>query len=144
MTQEELLKKIGEYGGEFAPATTIGNMNITNINLQKMRIAMLPTYMVNLYQTCGGIMLGSGYIFGPSQVSYNNKHPVPNLIQITQDLSNIPAMQGKTLFGRNDLFWFVFDSFGNCFMLDNTNLRVLRKYQDPYKCIYDCLVGGRF
>ena len=42
-----------------------------------------------------------------------------------------------------DLFWFAFDAFGNCFMLDNTNLNCLRQYDDAYRAMTDCLVAGK-
>lgn len=143
MTQHELLESIKNYDAFFAPACTPGQINLLNINLQKLRAATVPTYMANLYQECGGIWMGSGYIFGPKEFSYNSRHPVPNIFDINQYLSNIDKLRGKTIFGRNDLFWFAFDAFGECAMLDNLNLNVLRKYTDPYRAIYECLVGGK-
>ena len=59
------------------------------------------------------------------------------------NLSNIATIRGKTVFGRNDLFWFAFDAFGTCYMLDNLNLRVLKKYDDPYRAMLDCLIVGK-
>jgi hypothetical protein len=50
---------------------------------------------------------------------------------------------GKTVFGRNDLFWFAFDAMGNCFMLDNLTLSQLRKYDNPYRAMLDCLIVGK-
>jgi hypothetical protein len=50
---------------------------------------------------------------------------------------------GKTVFGRNDLFWFAFDTMGTCYMLDNLTLSILRKYDDPHRAIIDCLVVGK-
>jgi hypothetical protein len=47
------------------------------------------------------------------------------------------------VFGRNDLFWFAFDAFGTCFMLDNTALRPLRKYDDPWRALTDCMIVGK-
>ena len=143
MTENELLKILAERGAIFAPAVSIGQINLTNINLQKIRAAMLPKYMSDLYQNCGGISLGSGYIFGPLDVKRGNKYPVPNILQINQDLTNIDALRGKTIFGRNDLFWFAFDTVGNCMMLDNLNLSVLRQYEDPYRAIFECIIGGK-
>ena len=144
MTQQEFLKAMSERGAKFAPPVSPGQLNITNINLQKLRIAMLPTYMLNLYQSCGGIKLDNGYIFGPLEIKYSNKYPVPNIIQINENLTNIAGINGRTVFGRNDLFWFAFDSFGACVMLDNLNLNILRRYDDPYRALTDCLIGGKF
>lgn len=143
MTQHEFLKAMSERGAKFAPPAPPGQINIANLNLQKLRAAMLPTFMINLYQSCSGIKLNNGYIFGPLEVKYGNQYPVPNIIRINQEISNLPLMRGRTLFGRNDLFWFAFDSFGNCTMLDNLELKVLRKYDDPYRAMLDCLIGGK-
>lgn len=143
MTLQELISVLKNRGASFAPACSIGQINLVNINLQRIHAATLSTPMANLYQTCGGIWMGSGYIFGPQENTYNNKHPIPDIFNINRDLTNLPNMRGKTLFGRNDLFWFVFDAFGNCAMVDNLNLNVLRKYTDPYQAVYECLVGGK-
>ena len=143
MTQQELLQAIKNRGAFFAPGCAPGQIKLLNINLQKLRAATLPTYMAEFYQTCGGIWMGTGYIFGPNEFSYNARHPIPNIFDINQNLQDITALRGKTIFGRNDLFWFAFDAFGECTMLDNLNLNVLRKYSDPYRAIYECLVGGK-
>ena len=50
---------------------------------------------------------------------------------------------GKTIFGMNDLFWFAFDTNGQCMMLDNLTLSTLRKYDDPYQAMLDCLIVGK-
>ena len=67
-----------------------------------------------------------------------------DIVSINRELSGIKKLRGLTLFGRNDLFWFAFDSFGTCMMLDNLNLGVLRKYDNPYRAMSDCLLGGKF
>jgi hypothetical protein len=143
MTRQELLETINSRGAFLAKGCDAGQIKLLNINLQNLRAATLPSYMAEFYQTCGGIWMGTGYIFGPKEFSYNGRHPVPSILDINQDLSNMKNMRGKTLFGRNDLFWFVFDVFGECMMLDNLNLTILRKYSDPYRAMYECLVGGK-
>lgn len=144
MTEQDFLQDMQKRGATFAPAGPDGQVSITNINLQKIRAAMLPIFMTNLYKQCNGIKLGNGYIFGSAEFGKNGKHPVPSIVEINQDLTNIPTLRGKTIFGRNDLFWFAFDTFGKCFMLDTTDLKVLRKYENPYHAMTDCLVGGSF
>ena len=143
MTEQEFFIKARERNVIFAPAATVGQINLTNINLQKIRAAMLPAYMINIYQKCSGMRPGAGYIFGPNEFNRSPKYPTPNIFQINSDLTNIANIRGKTIFGRNDLFWFAFDSFGTCYLLDNLNLGTLRKYDDPYRAILDCLLGGR-
>ena len=144
MTQAEFFQEIQKYDSLITPASPVGKITIININLQKIRAAMLPEFMINLYKECNCIKLGTGYIFGVSEFSRNNKHPVPNIFEVNDELTNLPKMRGKTVFGRNDLFWFVFDSFGRCFMMDTLELNVLREYTDPYRAMLDCLLGGKF
>lgn len=143
MTEQEFFTKLHDRNVIFAPPATIGQINLTNLNLQKIRAAMLPNYMVNIYQQSGSLRLGAGYIFGPNEFKRPPKYPTPNIFQINSELTNILHLRGKTIFGRNDLFWFAFDSFGTCFLLDNLNLGILRQYENPYRAIFDCLLGGR-
>ena len=143
MTAQELLDTMHDRGAIFAEPCSSGDINLLNINLQKIRAATLPKYITEFYTTCGGINLRSGYIFGPREVNRTIKYPIPSILQINQDLTNIPSLRGKTVFGKNDLFWFVFDAFGKCEMLDNLNLGTLRKYEDPYRAMFECLVGGK-
>lgn len=143
MTQNDLIKILSERGAFFANAVNVGQINRVNINLQGLHAATIPTFMNKLYQQCGGINLGSGYMFGPSEFTVGNKHPVPNIFELNRELTNIPALHVKTIFGRNDLFWFAFDSFGKCEMLDNIGLNSLRKYEDPYRAIFECIIGGK-
>ena len=143
MNEQEFLTKLSERNVLFAPAATVGQINLTNLNLQQIRAAMLPNYMINLYQKYGGMKLGTGYIFGPNEFTRSSKYPTPSIFQINSELTNISHLRGKTIFGRNDLFWFAFDSFGTCVMLDNLRLGILRKYDDPYRAMLDCLMGGK-
>lgn len=143
MTKEEFLSNMKKHGATFAAAETQQNIDLANTTLQKIQAAMLPAFIINLYKEVGGINLGNGYIFGPTEFSVNNKFPVPDIVQVNKDLSDINRMRGKTVFGRNDLFWFAFDSFGTCMMLDNMTLNVLRQYDDPYKALTDCLIAGK-
>ena len=144
MTEQDFLQDMQNRGATLASAAPDGQTSITNINLQKIRAAMLPSFMIDLYKQCNGIKLGNGYIFGSAEFGKAGKYPVPSIVQINRDLTNLASMRGKTVFGRNDLFWFAFDTLGTCFMLDNTNLKVLRKYDDPYRAMTDCLLGGKF
>lgn len=139
----QLLESLKQHGAFFAPATPTGQITILNMNLQKIRAAMLPNEFIKFYQICGGIKLGNGYIFGPNEYKTGRAHPIPDILAINQELTNIPSMRGKTVFGRNDLFWFAFDTSGICVMMDNIGLQTLRKYNDIYRAIYECLAGGK-
>ena len=139
----DFLSSMKSYGALFAPAASAQSITLTNTSLQHIRAAMLPQFMIDFYSHCGGINLGNGYIFGPNEISRGQKYPIPNILQINTDLSGLPYLRGKTVFGRNDLFWFAFVAFGSCFMLDNLNLNILRKYDDPYRAMTDCLIAGK-
>ena len=143
MTQQEFLTEIKSRGAMFAPPPPIGKINIINMNLQRIRAAILPKFLTDLYMVCGGIKMGNGYIFGPVSFGKPGKHPVPDVFNVNNELTNLSALRGKTVFARNDLFWFAFDSFGKCAMLDNLGLHILRKYDDPYRAMLDCLIGGK-
>lgn len=143
MTQQEFLDLIKKHDAIIAPAPNTDKIGIININLQQIHAALVPPFLQNLYLACGGIRIGRGYIFGPTEIKSGIQYPIPSILQINQELTNIAQMRGKTLFGRNDLFWFVFDAFGKCAMLDNIGLKTLRQYDDPYRAMLDCLVGGK-
>ena len=82
-------------------------------------------------------------IFGPLECARGTRFPIPSIVEINLDMAGNDVLRGKTIFGRNDLFWFAFDAFGTFYMLDNLNLRILRKYDDPYRAMSDCLIAGK-
>ena len=144
MTCDEFLSLISARGAILAPPVSESDIAQTNSNLQHMRAAILPMFMIDLYHHTGGIMLDTGYIFGPHEIENGARTPVPGILDINRDMSVIPGMVGKTIFGRNDLFYFAFDAFGTCYMMDNLSLRILRKYDDAHKAMIDCLIAGKF
>jgi len=143
MTKDEFLSLLKSNGAIIAPATEERLVKIASGGLQQIRAAMLPQFIIDLYKDTGGIILGDAYIFGPDENKTTTKFPVPNIVQINSEISYLPHMRGKTVFGRNDLFWFAFDAFGTCFMLDNLTLNLLRKYDDPWRAMLDCLIVGK-
>lgn len=143
MTSDEFLSAIKSRRAYLAPASTSSQISLTNTSLQQRRRAMLPAFMSQIYLQSGGIILGCGYIFGPTQIERGIRYPVPTILQINDDITNISQTMGQTIFGRNDLFWFSFDAFGTCYMLDNLTLKPLRRYDDPYRALTDCLIAGK-
>lgn len=144
MTCNEFLELIKSRGALIAPPCAARSITIANTYLQRMQLAILPSYMSELYTYAGGINIGTGYIFGPDDIKYSaTGYPIPGIINVNQGIASIPAIRGKTVFGRNDLFWFAFDAFGTCYMLDNLSLRPLRKYDDPFRAMLDCLAAGK-
>lgn len=143
MNCTEFLSLMKSHGAMFAPPAKEHEITLTNSSLQQIRAAILPQFIIDFYTKCGAINLGNGYIFGPNEISRGTKYPIPSILQINTDLINIPFLRGKTIFGRNDLFWFAFDSFGACSMLDNLTLNILRTYDDPCRAMCDCLIAGK-
>ena len=144
MTCTEFLESMKIRGAKIAPGTQPTDIAKINMGLQSIKAAILPKSMTDFYTESGGIILDCGYIFGPHEITNGANAPVPSILDINRDVRDLAGTVGKTIFGRNDLFWFAFDAFGNFYMLDNVSLRILRKYDDPYRAITDCLFGGKF
>lgn len=143
MTNNEFLSLIKSRGGHIFPAASASKINIANEKLQRNKNIMLPGFLIDLYQDCGGITLGSASIFGPIEIQRGVKYPLPAISNINLDLTTNKTIPGKAIFGRNDLFFFAYDINGTCFMLDNLTLSILRKYDDPYRAMTDCLIVGK-
>ena len=144
MNTSEFLSLMKSHGAKIFPKNHDKNaLDIANTNLQDMRAAMLPNFLKDLYNYCSGITLGSACIFGVTEINRGIKYPLPSITDINKDICMNKNLYGKTVFGRNDLFWFATDTFGKCFMLDNVNLSTLRKYDDVYRAMMDCLIIGK-
>lgn len=143
MELNEFLSLMQKHGAHFYAPVPATEIPLVNSALQNMRCAILPHPIINLYQHCGAISMGCGYIYGPIDTPRGTKYPIPGLVSINADLTGISKLRGLTIFGRNDLFWFAFDSFGKFSMLDNITLDILRQYDDAYHAMSDCLVAGK-
>ena len=144
MNANEFISTIKSRGATLYAPVDARDIELTNANLGAQRRAVAPAVMREFWTMAGGANMGSGYIFGPREIDRGTNYPVPSIIKVNNDISNISEIAGKTVFGRNDLFWFAFDAFGTFYMLDNLALRVLRKYEDGWRAMSDCLMGGRF
>lgn len=143
MNKQEFLSLIKSRGARCFKAKDLTSINMANTYLQDMRCAMLPAFLQDFYGTCFGITLGPACIFGPVEIDRGTKYPLPSIMQINHDMTANKNLFGKTIFGMNDLFWFAFDTNGQCMMLDNLTLSTLRKYDDPYRAMIDCLIVGK-
>jgi len=146
MNQEtEFLLNIKQKGATIADSvdTQQTYISIANTNLQTMRCAMLPNFLINLYMHINGIYLGSACIFGPIETTREIDYPLSSIVDINKSFMGNTKLMGKTIFGRNDLFLFATDALGTCYMLDNTTLSVLRTYDNPYKAMLDCIIIGK-
>lgn len=143
MTRDEFFSAIRTRKMDIAPACTPNAIATANTLLQAMCAAMIPAQMQEFFTIAGGISNGAGYIFGPTEIARGTTYPIPSIVDINRDMSHIQTIRGKTIFGRNDLFFFGFDAFGVFYMLDNLSLRPLRKYSDMYHAMTDCLAAGK-
>ena len=145
MNKLEFLSEIKSRGAILLPVASDRALELAQSALQQMRAAMLPMDLLDLYKhDAGGIILGDATIFGPmEQDRAKALYAVPSIVQINREINGIPGMRGRTVFGRNALFWFGFDAFGACYMLDILTLAPLRKYEDIYKAMMDCLAVGK-
>lgn len=143
MNKNEFLSLMKSRGAQIYPPQELTAIAVANTNLQDMRAAMLPMFLQDFYTTSFGITIGSACVFGPKEIERGIKYPLPSIIKINKDMAGNKNLVGKTVFGRNDLFWFAFDANGTCYMLDNLTLSPLRKYDDPYRAMLDCLIVGK-
>lgn len=143
MTTTDFISLIKSKGAVVMPVHNSNTINVANTYLKDIGAAMLPSFLIDLYYSCSGITLGSACIFGPTENDRGIKYPLPSIIDINKEIRGNKNLVGKTIFGRNDLFWFATDALGNCVMLDNLNLCVLRKYNDTYRAMMDCLIVGK-
>ena len=144
MNTNEFLSLLKSRGATIYPPATRRDIDLANNALQSRLCAMFPTFFIDIYLHASAINLGNGYIFPPVEVARGTNTPIPSIVDININLPSNPTIRGKTIFGRNDLFWFAFDAFGTFYMLDNLNLRILRKYDDQYRAMTDCLIAGKF
>ena len=144
MNTNEFLSSLKSRGAVIYPAASKRDIELANNALQSRRCAMFPTAFIDLYNRASAINLGNGYIFPPVEIARGARFPIPSIVDININLPSNQNIRGKTIFGRNDLFWFAFDAFGTFYMLDNLALRILRKYDDPYRAMFDCIIAGKF
>ena len=143
MNTSEFISLMKSRGATIFPATDSNAITMANTALQSIRAAMLPAFLLEFYQSCFGITLGSACIFGPTTLERGIKYPLPSIFEINRDTAGNKNLHGKTVFGRNDLFWFATDALGKCFILDNLTLSVLKTYDNPYNAMNDCLIIGK-
>ncbi|MBD5388749.1 hypothetical protein HDR63_00655 [bacterium] len=143
MTPDAFLTLIKKHGATVGAPADDSAIQLANARLMQIRAAMLPAFMRDLYAMAGGMELGCAAIFGPTDTPVGLGFPIPSIMQINEEIADMDTMRGKTVFARNNLFWFAFDAFGVCYMLDNLTLKVLRQYDDPYRAMTDCMAVGQ-
>ncbi len=142
-TPADFISLMQSRGARLTPAPSAKKISLTNAALRQNRLAMLPKTLTDIYEITGTINLDTGYIFGPNSIERMGTFPIPDILSINNDIATYNKTNGMTIFGRNDLFWFAYDAFGTFYMLDNLSLKPLRKYNDVYRAITDCLMAGK-
>lgn len=146
MTKEEFLSWVKSSGAIMLKPASNTEIAQTQNALQQIHAAIIPMTLTDFYKNmAGGILLGDAQIFGLSEIKREKtgNYYIPSVLQVNHDFHGFPNMRGKTIFGRNSLFWFAFDAFGKCFMLNNMTLAPMRQYDDIFKAISDCLAVGK-
>ncbi len=146
MTKEEFLAWAKSAGATMAATASDVDIAQTQNSLQQVQAAMIPLGLTDFYKnTAGAVLLGDATIFGPMEIKRDgaNIYYIPSILQVNRDAAALPVGRGRTIFGRNSMFWFAFDAFGNCFMLNNVTLTPMRQYEDIFKAMSDCLAVGK-
>ncbi|MCL2331825.1 MAG: hypothetical protein FWC61_04790 [Proteobacteria bacterium] len=145
MTKIEFLSEMKSRGAIMLPCASDRALELAQSALQQMRAAMMPMDLLDMYRhDAGGILLGDANIFGAQEQDRPAAmYAVPGIVQVNRELGGIGGMRGRCIFGRNALFWFGCDAFGNAYMLDNLTLAPLRKYEDIFRAMTDCLAVGK-
>ena len=145
MNKQEFLNELKARGAIMVPKVSDRAIELAQNAMQQMHAAMMSPDFIDLFRhDTGGIILGDANIFGPEDIARDKGlYEIPSIVQINREMASLPSMRGRAIFGRNALFWFGFDAFGTCYMLDILNLNVLRKYDNTYKAILDCLAVGK-
>ncbi|MGI5845701.1 MAG: hypothetical protein ACOX7D_00755 [Alphaproteobacteria bacterium] len=146
MTKEEFLSWAKSSGAIMLQTANDNEIAQTQNALQQMQAAIIPITLIEFYKnTTGGILLGDAQIFGLSEIKRDKTgiYYIPSVLQINRDFAGLPNIYGKTIFGRNGLFWLAFDAFGKCFLLNNITLGSMRKYDNIFKAMIDCLAVGK-
>ncbi len=143
MTTSEFISLMKQNGATAAGPADDRAITLASTALQHMRAAMLPAFMVDLYRAANGLNMNDAYIFGVTESEPMPKTIIPSIVDINRGLSHMEQLRGRTVFGRNDLFWFAFDAFGRCVMFDTATLVIARTYEDPVRAMTDCLIIGK-
>ena len=108
MNTNEFLSLMKSHGATIFPPANTRDITLANNALQARRCAMFPPLLTDLYKYTSAVNLGNGYLFGPTDISRGTRFPIPSIVDINIELTNM-SLRGKTIFGRNDLFFFAFD-----------------------------------
>ncbi len=145
MNHEEFLKELQNKKDVaiMLPAASERAIEIAQGSLMQMQCAMLPMDLMRFYMRHDGIICGDAQIFGVTEYNRDGRmYILPSIITVNKELMAYKVLRGKTVIGRNGLFWFAVDSSGVVWMLDVMTLSPVKKYASIYRAMYECLLVG--
>ncbi|MCL2629175.1 MAG: hypothetical protein FWD33_00545 [Alphaproteobacteria bacterium] len=140
MNFDELKSELVKYGAKAArPAPD--ELVRTQAALQGMGKLMMPAGLVEFFQNFGAVVLGDAEIFAPMPAAIG-KMRTRTIIEVNGDMSASTPIGGKTVFGRNQLFWLVVGDDFKFHLLDLYTMRPAKAYDDVNLAVRDCLLVG--
>lgn len=141
MNTEDIISFAKSKGAELTNAADQNSLIKVNSNLSFIHKAILPKFINNLYKYTNSILLGNSCIYGTEDIK-NSRYFIPSILNVNRDFQIYDKLGEKTIFGRNDLFLFCFDTLSNCYMLDNITFNTVKSYTEPEQALYDCIAIG--
>jgi hypothetical protein len=140
----DMVRRLEESGAVFLPPPSARALELANAALQQMKASVLPAAAAGFYKAHGGALLGDACVFPADDADRPDRRYVfPSLVGINRDLTGLSGLRGKTVWGRNQFYWFSADVAGKILMHDILTLSVLRDYADFGAAITDCLLVGK-
>lgn len=141
MNIEKIISFAKSKDAELSPVVSQSSLTRVNNNLSFLHKATLPKFINDLYKYTGSILLGNSCIYGAENVK-SSRYFIPSILNVNRDFQMYNKLGEKTIFGRNDLFLFCFDTLSNCYMLDSISFNIIKSYTQPELALYDCIAIG--
>jgi hypothetical protein len=140
----EKIDYLKSAGALFFPRSHARAVELANAAFQQMKASILPESLTDFYYLHSGAVLGDACVFPIEDADRpDGNYVMPSIVKINRDLAGFSTLRGKTIWGRNQLYWFSADVAGILYMHDVLTLMVLRKYNDVAAAIADCLLVGK-
>jgi hypothetical protein len=113
----------------------------TQAALQGMGKIMMPPELSEFYLHFGGVVLGDAEIFG-LEIMKIGKAKTRTLVEVNDDMKGVSAMDRKTIFGRNGLFFLCATEDFKFALIDIYTMRSVKTYDALEPALRDCLLVG--
>ncbi|MDR1027626.1 MAG: hypothetical protein LBL46_04385 [Rickettsiales bacterium] len=137
------IKHLTENGAVFFPAGNTRALELASAALQSMKAAVLPKIMTDAYQAAGGAVLGDACWFGLEDAARPVGYEMPSIVRVNREMSGFSVLRGFTIWGRNQMYSFSANAIGEIWMHDMLTFQRLRKYDDFWTALTDCLMVGK-